>query len=688
MLNLLRYSQIIAVAVLVAVVVALSLLYRGLVVDSLVESETHANVALTKAFANATWPQHAAFVAAAGALPRESLSRRPEVMSMDRDLRALSHGLSVVKVKVYDMRGLTVFSTDRGQIGEDKSGNPGFRRARDGQPASEITYRNKFDAWEGTIAERNIIATYVPVRSRDSGPVEAVFEVYSDVTDLVARVQGSQRQIIGGVLGAMALVWLVVQLMLTHYQRRLNEEERQRKAQEEWMRHQAYHDPVTDLPNRVSFSEHLSEAMRRAKRADWPLALLFVDLDLFKRVNDSLGHDAGDRLLRIAAQRIRGAVREADLLFRMGGDEFTVLLEDVRGPEEAGAVAQRMLEAIAEPVQLDHHEISVSASIGIAMYPRDDVVGERLVKSADTAMYRAKELGRSRYAFFAPEMNERVEYQMKMEAALRRALRNGEFVLHFQPRVSAATGRAIGVEALLRWRHPEWGLVEPARFVPILEETGLIVPVGAWVLAEACHQAKAWQAGGRAPLRVSVNISPRQFRSEGLLKAVAGALRASALQPHLLELELTESLLVENVDYAMDVMHKLKALGATLSIDDFGTGYSSLSYLKRFPIDSLKVDKSFVRDLAASPKDAAIVDAICLLARSLGIGLVAEGVEESWQAEYLRERHCTEMQGYLFSRPLPAEGLLEALGRAYSVPRAITASAAIQSADAFRQGSA
>ena len=686
MLNILRYSQLIAFAVLVAVVVALSLLNRGLVVDSLVYSETQASVGLTRVFANALWPSYAGFVRQAGALPPGELAKRAEIEALDRDLRALARGLSVVKVKVYDLNGLTVFSTDARQIGEDKSANAGFRRARDGYPASDITYRDRFDTWEGAISERNIISTYVPVHLDEATPVEAVFEVYSDVTHLVERMQASQRQIIGGVLGAMALVWLVVQLMLSHYQRRLAEEERQRRSHEDWMRHQAFHDPLTDLPNRVSFTQHLGEAMRRAKRADWLLALLFVDLDLFKRVNDSMGHDAGDRLLRVASERIHGALREADLLFRMGGDEFTVLLEDVRGPEEAGAVAQRVLEAIAEPVLLDHHEVAVSASIGIAIYPRDDVVGERLVKSADTAMYRAKQLGRNRYAFFSPEMNERVEEQMKLEAALRRAQKNGEFVLHFQPRISAATGRAIAVEALLRWRHPEWGLVEPARFVPALEEMGLIVPVGAWVLAEACHHAKAWQAGARDPLRVSVNVSPRQFRSEGLVKAVAGALRASGLAPHLLELELTEGLLVENVDHAMDVMHKLKALGATLSIDDFGTGYSSLSYLKRFPVDSLKVDKTLVRDLAASPKDAAIVDAICLLARSLGIGLVAEGIEESWQADYLSERHCTEMQGFLYSRALAPEDLREALARGYPVPRAISANAAIHSGESLRHG--
>ena len=669
MLKLLRYSQLIALAVLFAVVLALALLYRGLLFDSLVQSETHASVVLSKTFANAIWPSHARFVMRAGALDRATLAGREEIAALDLDLRRLADGLSVVKVKIYDLNGLTVYSTDPRQIGQDASKNPGFQRARDGYPVSNLTLRRKVDSWEGEISERHILATYVPVHVYDAAPVEAVLEVYNDVTELVEATQASQWKILAAVLGAMVLIYFVLQAILSYYQRLLADKERERAAQEERIRHQAYHDALTGLPNRASFTEHLEESMRRAKRAGWPLALLFLDLDLFKRVNDSLGHDAGDRLLRVAAERIRRSVREADMLFRMGGDEFTVLLEDVRGPEEAAMVATRVLEGIAEPLQLQHHEIAVTASIGIALYPRDDVVGERLVKSADTAMYRAKELGRNRYAFFAREMNERVESQMMIEQALRRALKSNEFVLHFQPRVSATSGRATGAEALLRWKHPEWGLVEPARFVPLLEETGLVVPVGAWVLAEACRQAAAWQTLGLPPLRVSVNLSSRQFRSEALFDAVSEALRASRLAPQLLELELTESLLVENVEHAMGVMGKLKAIGVAISIDDFGTGYSSLGYLKRFPIDSLKIDRSFVRDIATSPKDAAIVKAISALARSLGIGLIAEGVEEPWQVEFLRARHCTEMQGYLFSKPLPAEEVPAALARPFPLPR-------------------
>jgi diguanylate cyclase (GGDEF)-like protein len=685
MLNLLRYSQLIALAAILAIVVALSLLYRGLLFDSMVEAETHANVALTKAFANAVWGSHAGLVARAGTFERATLAGRPEIAALDRDLRRLSDGLPVVKIKIYDLNGLTAYSTDPQQIGQSAAGNPGFLRARDGYPASNLTYRSRMDSWEGEIADRHILATYAPVHVYDAAPVEAVLEIYRDITSLVEASEAGQWKILAAVFSAMALVYALVQLILARYERLLRDQERERAAQEERIRHQAYHDPLTGLPNRASFTEHLDEAMRRAKRAGWPLALLFLDLDLFKRVNDSLGHDAGDRLLRVAAERIRRSVREADMLFRMGGDEFTVLLEDVRGPEEAAQVAGRVIEAVAEPLSVSHHEIAVTASIGIALYPRDDTVGERLVKSADTAMYRAKELGRNRYAFFAREMNERVESQMMMEAALRRALKNEEFVLHFQPRVSAATGRATGAEALLRWKHPEWGLIEPARFVPLLEETGLVVQVGAWVLAEACRQAQAWQAAGLPRLRVSVNLSSRQFRSEGLAETVSEALRASGLAPELLELEMTESLLVENVEHAMGVMGRLKAIGTAISIDDFGTGYSSLGYLKRFPIDSLKIDRSFVRDIATSPKDAAIVNAISALARSLGIGLIAEGVEEPWQAEFLRLRHCTEMQGYLFSRPLPAESLAEALVRVFPMPPASAARASIHSAESLRQ---
>ena len=421
MLNLLRYSQIIALAVVAVVVVALSLLYRGLVLDAMVEAETHANVTLTKTFANAVWPAHAAFVKRAGTLNPKSLPERREFAALDDDLRRLSSGLSVVKVKIYNLNGVTVYSSDPRQVGELKLGNPGYLRARDGYAASNLTFREKFDAWEGERAERHILATYVPVHVHDAEPVEAVLEVYSDVTELVARMERAQWTILAAVCGGMALVYLMLQLVLVRYRRLLSAEETARLVQEQRIRHQAYHDALTGLPNRTRFGEHLEEALRRSKRTGAPLALLFLDLDLFKRVNDSLGHDAGDELLRLAAERIRRAVREADMLFRMAGDEFTVLLEDVRGAEEAAMVAARVLDGVGEPLSLGDHQLAITASIGIALYPNDDTVAARLVKAADAAMYRAKELGRNRYAFFAPELNERLQSQIIAEAALRRA---------------------------------------------------------------------------------------------------------------------------------------------------------------------------------------------------------------------------------------------------------------------------
>jgi diguanylate cyclase (GGDEF)-like protein len=669
--RLFRYSSFVALVAVLAVVVALSWFYRRLAFDALLENETRSNVALAKAFGNSIWPSYRGFVQYAPKLARKDLAGRREIRHLQQDVRLLAKGLEIVKVKLYAANGLTVFSNDPREIGEDWSENPGFFAAKGGKPTSAITFRAQFDTWEGVINDRNLIATYVPLRSRDGAQVEAVMEIYSDVTALVAKMERTQRQIVIGVASALSVLYLLMLWIGRRSDRILREQEAQRAADEERIRYQAYHDLLTGLPNRASFGEHLDEAIRRSKRFGWSVALMFLDLDRFKRVNDSLGHDAGDQLLRIVATRLKNCVRETDILFRMGGDEFTALLENVRGPEEVAAVAARMIASIAEPVELVHHELTATTSIGIAIYPKDDPTGERLVKSADAAMYRAKDLGRNRYAFFTEEMTERVESQLRLEAELQRAMKNGEFVLHYQPRVAAATRRVVSVEALLRWNQPGAGLVPPARFVPLLEESGLIVPVGAWVLRTACRQNKAWQDAGLPPMRVSVNISSRQFRSESLVETVREALESSGLAAECLEIELTESLLVESADNAIGLLKRLKALGVAISIDDFGTGYSSLNYLKRFPIDCLKIDSSFVHDLHTSAKDAAIVEAISALARSLGIGLVAEGVEEARQADFLRARYCTELQGYLFSRPLPAHEIVEAVRRLSSASEGV-----------------
>ncbi|MGH8697665.1 MAG: diguanylate cyclase domain-containing protein, partial [Burkholderiales bacterium] len=386
MSKLFRYSSFVGLVAVVGVIVALSWFHRRLAFDALVESETRSNVALTRTFANSIWPRYAGFVRGAGLLPPHDLRARAEIGALQQDLRVLAKGLDVVKVKIYNLDGLTVFSTDFRQIGEDKSENPGFRGARVGATQSEITFRDRFDAWEEVINDRNLIATYVPVHTDAAAPVEAVMEVYSDVTGLVSRMERTQSQIIIAVVGALSVLYLLMLWMAGRADRILREQEAQRVANEERIRYQAYHDLLTGLPNRTSFAEHLEEAMRRSKRFGWSVALMFLDVDRFKRVNDSLGHEAGDELLRIIASRLKTCIRETDILFRMGGDEFTVLLENIRTPEEVAAVAARMISAVAQPAEIAHHELTPTASIGIAIYPRDDQRGERLVKAADAAM--------------------------------------------------------------------------------------------------------------------------------------------------------------------------------------------------------------------------------------------------------------------------------------------------------------
>ncbi len=445
----------------------------------------------------------------------------------------------------------------------------------------------------------------------------------------------------------------------------------ERRSAEYNLAYLANYDSLTGLPNRTLFHDRLRQTTFRATRNNRLVALLYLDLDQFKIVNDSLGHVVGDTVLKQVAQRVQEGVRKTDTVSRpeleqaehavhtnvtvsrLGGDEFSVILEDVDSVEHTAAVAQRILDAIARPFMVDGHEIFITASMGITVYPNDGTDLDDLVSGADAAMYQAKGQGRNNFQFFTADMGIRAKQRLEFEAALRRALERDEFSLYYQPKFNLAIGRVTGMEVLLHWSHPEFG--STARFIPILEDTGLIVPVGEWVLRSACSQVKKWQANGLPPLRVSVNISARQFGREGLVADIARVLADTGLEPGLLEVEMTESLLMVHTDASVAVLSALKALGVHISVDDFGTGYSSLSYLKRFPVDVLKIDQSFVRDITTDPDSAAIVRAIIARARSLRLGTIAEGVETEAQLEYLREQGCAEIQGYLLSRPLPAD---------------------------------
>ncbi|MEW6646231.1 MAG: EAL domain-containing protein [Pseudomonadota bacterium] len=433
------------------------------------------------------------------------------------------------------------------------------------------------------------------------------------------------------------------------------------KRSQQQLDHLAHHDPLTDLPNRVLFNMRLTHALSHARRNGQRVGVLFLDLDRFKDVNDTLGHPVGDALLQQVAQRFQQRMRETDTIARTGGDEFIVIAEDVAAASDLAQVAQKLLDVFQETFHVGGSDIHLGASIGISLFPDDGDDAETLVKNADIAMYRAKERGRNIFQFYTAALTANALERFQLEVALRQALERDEMVLYFQPKVNLADGKTYAVEALVRWRHPELGLVAPDRFIGLAEETGLIQPIGAWVLRTACRQMKQWLDMGLPLEHVAVNLSGVQILRGGIVTTVWQVLQETGLAPQHLELEITESVIMGHAEETIRVLDELRALGVSLAIDDFGTGYSSLSYLKRFPIDTLKVDRSFVRDIPNDANDAAIIRAVIALGRSLQLDIVAEGVETAEQQAFLLQEGCTTAQGYLFSKPVPGNWITESL---------------------------
>jgi diguanylate cyclase (GGDEF)-like protein/PAS domain S-box-containing protein len=449
----------------------------------------------------------------------------------------------------------------------------------------------------------------------------------------------------------------------------------ERKRAEERIRQLALYDALTNLPNRQFFKEQLGHSIGLAARLEQKVGVLILDLDRFKRINETFGHNVGDQLLAAVGARLTQSLRSADYVTRgdtlplagsaarLGGDEFTIQVTGLTQDEDAAKVARRILASMSRPFRLDGQEIFITASIGISVYPSDGLDVDTLLKNADSAMYHAKNQGKDNYQFFSPSMNASSLHKLTLENQLRRAIDRGELLLHYQPKIDAASSRIAGVEALVRWRHPEHGMIMPGEFITLAEETGLIVPIGEWVLGEACRQAAVWHAAGFTDLSVAVNMASPNFAQKDFVAKVAASTAQAGIGARAIEIEVTESVLMRDVEATHVTLRALKDHGCQLSIDDFGTGYSSLAYLKRFPLDTLKIDRSFVRDVIANPEDAAITEAIIALGNSLGLDVVAEGVETQAQAAFLRSRGCGLMQGYLFSRPLPAEEISAMLVR-------------------------
>ncbi len=448
----------------------------------------------------------------------------------------------------------------------------------------------------------------------------------------------------------------------------------ERQRVEEKIRYQAMHDLLTGLPNRTLFNEQLSVSLTQSCNSQSMLAVMFLDLDRFNTINDTLGHAVGDRLLQEVAKRLSSCLRQNDILARWGGDEFTLLVSQTNSADEVAKIAQRILNVLKPAFNLEGYSqacrstsLHISSSIGITLYPQDGEDAETLLRNADAALHRAKQQGRNNFQFYTAAMNSQACELLVLENELHHALKRREFVVYYQPQVNTTTGEITGMEALVRWQHPKFGLVAPDKFIPLAEETGLIVPIGEWVLKTACAQNKAWQDGGLSPLRVAVNLSVRQFQQPLLLNIVSQTLQETGLSPQFLELEITETIAMHNVELTKAILSELHQMGVYLSIDDFGTGYCSLGYLKQFPLHTLKIDKSFVRDLATDPQNAGIINAIMMLGRGFNLRVIAEGVETEAEKDCLRSFQCEEMQGYLSSPPLPAEEATKLLQNSYSM---------------------
>ena len=686
MFNLSRYFSTVSFILIVLAAGVLGPLYQRLSLLQLQNLAESRNVAMAQVFQNSLQVPLASLIGDAVGRDIHSLQLSDETRHLQGSVLDLMRNTAVIKIKVYNRLGNTIFSTDSGQIGESKLENAGFRTAINGAITSELTHRNSIDTFEGRLVEVDVLSSYIPIVGKDRS-VEGVFELYQNVTPFVAQLNRNLWWVTAGVVLVFAALYLMQFLVVRRAQGILEDQEGRIKAARDTLEIQvaarteelkrtnsqlegeiserrqaqsklnylADHDPLTGLANRRCFIERLEESLRETAQHGERLAVLFIDLDQFKQVNDSLGHGVGDELLVSVAARLSEHVRLIDMLARLGGDEFICLMEAVRDEDEVELLAREILGAFEYPFKLGDHELYLTASVGISLCPADAHSVLDLMRNADTAMYRAKMLGRGNFHFYTAEMTREAQDRIQMENLLRRALDNGELSVHLQPQVEARSSQLVGAEALVRWNSPELGLVMPMRFIPLAEDSGLIVGLGNWVLRETCRQFMQWRMSGFELPQVSVNLSVKQLERPEFIDVLGEILDETGMDPTCLKLELTESVVMAVGDTFMP-LERLRDLGISLALDDFGTGYSSLSYLKMLPVQQLKIDRSFVEGIGRNTGDEAIIRTIMELARSLGFEVVAEGVETVEQADFLAALGCEQLQGYLHGKAVaPAE---------------------------------
>lgn len=616
--------------------------------ETLKARETEANVNLTRALSNDLWSRYAEFISNASTLSREELQTHPRNAQLRNELIHKLRGLRVAKVKIYNLDGLTVFSTEAGQIGESKQDNAGFQLARAGGVASEITYRNQFSHYDQIIENRNVLSSYIPLRRSESSPVEGVFEVYSDVTVFVEEIEQARYRVFGIVAGLLTLLYL---FLLVYIRKADALIQSFRRAE---LRNARFYDPGTGLPNRYGFEHLLERAVEDTRRDNATLSVIVFNVDRFKVVNEGLDYDSGNMVLTEMGKRLQQCLNQEDVVARLGSDEFGIIVKNRTSIDRIMVLANRLTKLISEPISIGEQDIVVTTSGGIALFPYDTREHGKLIPFAAAAMHKAKTAGGNRCMFYTDGMNIGAARRFELEMGLREAVKQNKFELHYQPRVGIGERRVTGMEALLRWNSPH-GPVSPEEFIPILEDTGMIAEVTREILRRACEQCREWHLAGHTDLRVSVNLSASQFHDASLVDQIRAALKQSGLHPNALELEITESVLIENTDHAITCLGALKFLGVRASIDDFGTGYSALSYLMHFPVDYVKIDRSFVKDITSNPDHANLTRAIIAMAKSLGLGTVAEGVENEEQLQFLIDEGCTEVQGMLLSEPVGVE---------------------------------
>ena len=656
--HLTRYFSLAALFSIVVAALVLGQMYQYFARQHLIQAEERHNIELGKYVSAMIWPTYGTFLTHLQGMTGDAIRRDGRAAALHRMLLQQLHHSRIVKLKIFDTRGLTVYASAPELIGTDQSGRPDFEQARRGTVTSQLSFHDRFFAHadDRPLQDRNLLSSVVPVYGSE-GDLQGVMALYNDVTPLIEDIRQTHTQLVLITIAVMLGLYSVLFFIIQRADRIIRDKSDVQRESERQIQHQANHDALTGLPNRRYFHSLLERCMARAEASQHLIAVLFIDLDRFKPINDTLGHPVGDQLLKVIGERLATCCRDSDIVSRIGGDEFTVILDQLDNVLHIERAAQRIIDTIAQPIYLADKELEVGSSIGIAIYPFDDQDIDELIKHADTAMYHAKESGRNCYRFYSEEMNVEALHRMEMERDLRNALRHQQFEIHYQPRFALPGRQVASVEALLRWRHPERGLVPPGEFIPLAEESGLIGAIGHWVLNEACRQIADLAIVGHEALGLSINVSARQFENHNFIRDVSHALKDTDLAPHRLELELTETMLMHSCEECSITLDALKQTGVRLSLDDFGTGYSSLSYLKQLPLDVLKIDRSFICDVTENPRNAALASTIAGLGHKLGMHVVAEGVETDDQLSFVTDCLCHEVQGFLLARPMPLNEL-------------------------------